>query len=93
MEHMNNEEVLTKTGTKRALVFRVSKRQLKFLRYLMRKKDLANLTLIRYIGYIWDREKQGVTFLTGLCKWTAQHGPGKLVRRQILFGTRKERTF
>lgn len=42
---MNCEEVLRRMGTKRRVIFRIKKRQVKFLGHMMRKGGFENMTL------------------------------------------------
>lgn len=46
-EHVGNEEVLRKLETQKTLVFRIRKRQLKFLRHIITKEGIENLTPTR----------------------------------------------
>lgn len=71
---MSNEEVLEKTQQK--VILRIRKSQLKFWRYIVRKEDLENVTLIRHVEGKADRERQRITYLTILVGRTCirKHG-------------------
>ena len=49
-DHMSNEEVLAKAGTRRKLVETIRKRQLQFLGYVLRIEELIDL------GITWKIE-------------------------------------
>lgn len=58
---MNNEEVIRKIPTKRILVLKIRKRQLKFLGHLTRREGLENFTLTGHIEGKRNKKKQQVT--------------------------------
>lgn len=43
-ENVNSEEVLRRMGTKGRVIFRIKKRQAKFLGHMMRKDVIENIT-------------------------------------------------
>lgn len=45
-------------GTRRTHILKITKRQLKFIRYIMRKASLENLTLTGHIEGRINRKKQ-----------------------------------
>lgn len=47
-ENGNSEEVLRRIGTKRRVIFRIKKRQAKFLGHMMRKDGIENTTLTQH---------------------------------------------
>lgn len=57
--HVSNEEVLKKMEKKTTFVLRFRSKQLKCLCQIMRKEDLGNLTLRRYIEEEDKKERVG----------------------------------
>lgn len=61
-------------------ILTTSKRLLKYLRHMIKKEGLANLTLTWHIEYRSSRKRQHVTNLKSLCKWmTVMEGKGTSV--------------
>ena len=71
-DHVTNEEVLKKIGTKRKLLTSVRKRLLEFLGHVMRKESLENLTLTGHIEGKKSRGRPRIKYLNSLSTWMAE---------------------
>ena len=60
-EHVTNEEVLTRAGTKRELMMTIRQRQLRFLGHVMRKNELENVVLTGKIEGTRNRGRKRLT--------------------------------
>jgi len=65
-DRVTNEEVLKRAGTKKTLLSTIRRRQLEFLRHVVRKEGLENLVLTGKIEGNRDRGRQRKTFLGNL---------------------------
>ena len=68
-EHMSNEEVLAKAGTRRKLVVTIRKRQLQFLGHVLRKEELEDVAITGKIEGKRARGRQRLTFISSLSHW------------------------
>ena len=67
-EHVTNEEVLTRAGTKRELMMTIRQRQLRFLGHVMRKDELENVVLTGKIEGTRNRGRKRLTYISSLSK-------------------------
>ena len=68
-DHMSNEEVLAKAGTRRKLVVTIRKRQLQFLGHVLRKEELEDVAITGKIEGKRARGRQRLTFISSLSHW------------------------
>lgn len=65
------------------------KRQLKFIKYIMGKEGLDNLTLTGNSESKKVREKWRLTNLAGLCEWLAEQEVERIVRKSNIAKSNK----
>lgn len=58
--------------TKRTLIFRIKNKELEFLRHIMKRGSLENLTHTRHTEGKRDEGRQQATYLMSLCEWMAR---------------------
>ena len=68
-ERITNVEVLERAGTKRYLLRIIRKRQLEFLRHVMRKEELENLSVTGKINGKRIRGRQRLTYIASISRW------------------------
>lgn len=88
LNNVIKKEVLRKTETERTFILKIRQKELKFMRYIMRKDGFENLTLK---GFIEGKRKQWVTYLTGLCEWMAEKRHRVMVMSKILLRFTRDR--
>lgn len=64
IKQASNDKVFQKMDKKVTIINRLRKKQLKFLRQIMRKEMIKELTLIGILKVNNEREKQHITLLT-----------------------------
>lgn len=73
-QYVGHEDVLWEMESKRRILFKIRKRQLKFLGHDICKDGLENSTLTGHIKGKKDKGKQPMTYLTSFCKSLADLG-------------------
>ena len=68
-DHMSNEKVLAKAGTRKKFVETIRKRQLQFLGHVLRKEELEDMAITGKIEGKRARGRQRFTFISSLSHW------------------------